>query len=66
MDLEKENMRIVEENLALRRENDYLKMIIDRLIPIPISNKVQVLENRFSNIENRLEKIEDGKCNRKD
>lgn len=58
MDLEKENIRLQEANLNLMRENDYLRMLLDRFIPIPTNGIVERLENRYNNINERLKRIE--------
>lgn len=58
MDLEKENIRLTEQNLSLLRENDYLRMLLDRFIPIPINGQIESLENRYKNIDKRVRTIE--------
>ena len=58
MDLEKENIRLQEQNMSLMRENEYLRMLLDRFIPIPINGKIESLEERYENIDKRVRKIE--------
>lgn len=58
MDLEKENIRLQEANLNLMRENDYLRILLDRFIPIPTNRIIEGLENRYNNINERLKRIE--------
>lgn len=58
MDLEKENIRLIEQNLALMRENDYLKMLLDRLVPAPINGQIEGMEYRYNDINKRLNAIE--------
>ncbi|MCI8621369.1 MAG: hypothetical protein HFJ50_06580 [Clostridia bacterium] len=57
--LQKENIRLNEQNCGLTRENEYLRMLLERFIPIPINGQVKSLENRYSDIDKRLRKIED-------
>ena len=59
MELETENVRLNEANLSLMRENDYLRMLLDRLIPIPVNEQVETLENKYKKISDRLRKIEE-------
>ncbi len=58
MDSEKENIRLIEQNCRLIQENEYLKMLLDRLIPIPINQQMNELSDRCMNIEGRIKKIE--------
>lgn len=58
MDLEKDNIRLQEQNMGLMRENDYLRMLLDRFIPIPINGEIESLEERYENIDKRVRKIE--------
>ncbi len=58
MDSEKENIRLIEQNYRLMQENEYLKMLLDRLIPIPINQQMNELADRCMNIEGRIKKIE--------
>lgn len=58
MDLEKDNIRLQEQNMGLLRENEYLRMLLDRFIPIPINGKIESLEERYENIDKRVRKIE--------
>ena len=58
MDLEKDNIRLQEQNMSLLRENEYLRMLLDRFIPIPINGKIESLEERYENIDKRVRKIE--------
>lgn len=59
MELEVENVRLNELNLSLMRENDYLRMLLDRLIPIPVNENIENLEQKYESISNRLRKIEE-------
>lgn len=56
--LQKENIRLDQERIDLIRENEYLRMLLERFIPIPINGQVESLENRYSDIDKRLKKIE--------
>ena len=58
MDIEKENIRLIEQNCRLIQENEYLKMLLDRLIPVPINQQINELADRCINIEKRIKKIE--------
>lgn len=58
MDFEKENIRLIEQNCGLTKENEYLKMLLDRLIPIPINQQINELVDRCISIERRIKKIE--------
>ena len=57
--LQKDNIRLEQERCDLLRENEYLRMLLERFIPIPINGRVESLENRYSDIDKRLRKIED-------
>lgn len=56
--LQKENIRLIEENAGLIRENQYIRMLLERFIPIPINGQVERLENRYNDIDKRLREIE--------
>ena len=58
MDVEKENIRLIEQNCRLIQENEYLKILLDRLIPEPINQQINELADRYINIEKRIKKIE--------
>ncbi len=58
MDIEKENIRLIEQNCRLIQENEYLKILLDRLIPEPINQQINELADRYINIEKRIKKIE--------
>lgn len=57
--LQKENIRLDQERCDLIRENEYLRMLLERFIPIPINGQIKSLENRYSDIDKRLRKIEE-------
>lgn len=63
MDLEKDNIRLIEQNCSLIRENEYLKILLDRLIPAPINIEIENINDNYRNIEKRLRKIENKDIN---
>lgn len=56
--LQKENTRLQQENINLLSENQYLKMLLDRLIPVPMNTEVNYLTDQYIELDNRLRKIE--------
>lgn len=56
--LQKENMRLQQENINLLDENQYLKTLLDRLIPVPMNRDVNYLADQYIDLDNRLRKIE--------
>lgn len=63
MDFEKENLRLIEQNCGLIRENEYLKMLLERLIPIPVNMEIEGIKDNYRNIEKRVRKIENKDIN---
>ena len=56
--LQKENIRLQQENINLLNENQYLKMLLDRFIPVPMNIEVNCLADQYIELDNRLRKIE--------
>ena len=56
--LQKENIRLLEQNENLIRENEWLRMLIERFIPVPINGEDNYLTDKYIEIDNRLKKIE--------
>lgn len=56
--LQKENIRLEQERCDLLRENEYLRMLLERFIPIPIDEQVKYLEGKCNEIDKRLRKFE--------
>lgn len=56
--LQKENIRLQQENINLLDENQYLKTLLDRLIPVPMNREVNCLVEQYIDLDNRLRKIE--------
>lgn len=57
--LQKENIRLDQERCDLIRENEYLRMLLERFIPIPINEQIENLEHKYNNMNKRLSHIED-------
>ena len=57
-DLNIEYSRLNQRVIDLEHENDYLKMLLDRLIPIPLNGTIENLEYRYNEIDKRLRNIE--------
>ena len=53
-----DKIRLEQENINLRNENQYLKMLLDRLIPVPMNIEVNCLADQYIELDNRLRKIE--------
>ena len=58
MEDSKENIRLAQENINLRDENQYLKMLLDRLIPVPMNREVNYLVDQYIDLDKRLREIE--------
>ena len=56
--LQKENIRLEQENISLCDENQYLKMLLDRLIPVPMNIEVNCLADQYTELDNRSRKME--------
>lgn len=53
-----DKITLQKENINLLSENQYLKMLLDRLIPIPMNTEVNCLIDQYIELNNRLRKIE--------
>ena len=53
-----DKIRLEQENINLRDENQYLKMLLDRLIPVPMNREVNYLVDQYIDLDNRLREIE--------
>lgn len=53
-----DKIRLEQENINLRNENQYLKMLLDRLIPVPMNREVNYLVDQYIDLDNRLREIE--------
>lgn len=46
--LQQENIRLLEQNQNLIRENEWLRMLIERFIPVPANTQVDYLTDYIS------------------
>lgn len=52
-------IRLNAENIRLFEENNFLREMLNRLIPIPINDDLKTLDYRLNNLEQRTRKIEE-------
>lgn len=55
-DIRMENIRLNEAVIRLERENEYLRMLIDKLIPQHVNAEIEVLFNRVDELTKKVRK----------
>lgn len=55
-DIRMENIRLNEAVIRLERENEYLRMLIDKLMPQHVNAEIEVLFNRVDELTRKVRK----------
>ena len=55
-DIRMENIRLNEAVIRLERENEYLRMLIDKLMPQHVNAEIEVLFNRVDELTKKVRK----------
>lgn len=52
-------IRLNAENIRLFEENNFLREMLNRLIPIPVNHDIEYLDNRLVELNKRIIKLEE-------